>query len=160
MKWISFCASDAKLRVRVLPGAHFSLTQCKHKNMKKIYFIIGFLTLAILSPFFANAAGLVPCGNPGQPACTIGCFFVMLANIYDFLVKWIAAPLATLAITIGAVMLMISAGNPNLATNGKKVLWAAIIGLALVFCSWLIINTLLSALGFNMGSWFNPNLGC
>lgn len=84
----------------------------------------------------------------------------MLANIYDFLVKWIASPLAILAVVIGAVILMISAGNPNLAGTGKKIIYAAIIGLVLVFLSWLIINTLLDALGFNMGSWFNPNLSC
>ena len=84
----------------------------------------------------------------------------MLANIYNFLVYWIAGPLAILAITIGAVFLLISAGNPNLYKLGWGIIRNAIIGLVLVFCSWLIINTLLSALGFNMGTWWNPSLGC
>ena len=130
-------------------------------------FIVLFLVVLIL-PNLALATeykpdqGLVPCGKAadGSDACTICDFFVMLARIYDFLVKWIATPLAILAVTIGAVALMISAGNPNLAGTGKKILYAAIIGLVLVFLSWLIINTILSALGFQMGSWWNPNLTC
>jgi len=134
--------------------------------MTKLFFIfIFFLFLILILPKLASAAytpgqGLVPCGNPGERCCTICDFFVMLARVYDFLVKWIATPLAVVAITIGAVILMISAGNPNLAETGKKILWAAIIGLVLVFCSWLIINAILSALGFNMGTWWNPNLVC
>ena len=126
--------------------------------MKKLFW--GFFLVLVLMPALTTAQGLVPCGNTGQPACTICHFFVMLANIYNFLVRMIATPLAILAITIGAVMLMASAGNPNLAGKGKTVLWSAIIGLVLVFLSWIIINTILSALGFNMGSWFEPSLGC
>lgn len=96
------------------------------------------------------ATGLVPCGVSCQ--CTISNFFVMLARIYNFLVFWVATPLAVLAIMIGAVIFMTSAGNPSQAAKGKQILIWAIIGLALVFCSWLIIKTILDALGYT-GPW-------
>ena len=67
----------------------------------------------------------------------------MLGNIYTFLVTDIATPLATLAVIVGGVLIMVSAGNPNLSGMGKKILYAGIIGMILVFCSYLIINWIL-----------------
>ena len=116
--------------------------------MKKI-----FLTPALLSTIFApvaiKAQGLVPCNGPN---CTINSFFTLLGNIYNFIVIQIATPLAVVALIVGGIMLMVSAGNPNLAGLGKKILYSAIIGLVLVFCSWLIIDFILKTLGYS-GSW-------
>jgi hypothetical protein len=84
----------------------------------------------------------------------------MLVNVYQFIILEIATPLAIVAITVGGIMLLISAGSPNLAGLGKKILYAAIIGLALVFCSWLIIDFVLTTLGMTSGSWASLNLSC
>jgi len=65
-------------------------------------------------------------------------FFQMLTTIYNFIVWILATPLAVIALIIGGILMMISAGNPNLMGTGKKILYSAIIGLALVFCSYLI----------------------
>lgn len=116
------------------------------KIMKKIFFAIILISLIIL-PFAASAA-IVPCGNPGQNPCTLADFFVLLGNIYNFIVKTIAAPLATIAIVIGGVMMLISAGNPGRFQQGKQILIYAIIGLVLAFGSWLIVKTLLTAMGY------------
>ena len=118
--------------------------------MKKLLLLSALLFLMISIPVFANA-GLVPCGNTGQLQCTINDFFVMLARIYSFLVKDIAAPLAIFALTIGGVFILISAGNPNLMGTGKKIVYVSIVGLVLVFCSWLIIDLILGALGYGAG---------
>lgn len=112
---------------------------------KNLLFALLFFTFI---PLIVSAQGLVPCGNPGQPACTIGDFFIMLSNIYDFLVKYLATPLAVIAITIGGIMMIISAGNPGLMEMGKNAIKFSIIGLVLAFGSLLIIKTLLSAMGF------------
>ncbi|MCX6721835.1 MAG: hypothetical protein NTY04_01410, partial [Candidatus Staskawiczbacteria bacterium] len=90
----------------------------------------------------------------GSPTCPCGItdFFTFLNNIYQFIILGIATPLAIIAITIGGIILLLSAGNPNLAGLGKKILYAAIIGLALVFCSWVIINSILTILGYT-GTW-------
>jgi len=120
--------------------------------MKKIFLLISlFFLILSLTPVFTNAA-IVPCGNPGQAQCTITDFFVMLNNIYNFIVWNIAAPLAILGLTIGGIFMMISAGNPQLLGTGKNILKMAIIGLVLVFCSWIIVNTILTALGYK-GNW-------
>ena len=129
--------------------------------MKKILLIIFccFLLTPILinareCPAPANAPPLyiVHCGQDASCPCEISDFFSMLARIFNFIVYSIATPLAVIMITIGAIMILISAGNPNLAGMGKKMLWISAIGLVLVFCSWLIINFILTALGYN-GAW-------
>ena len=76
----------------------------------------------------------------------------MLARIFDFAIKWIITPLAVLMLTIGGILILISAGNQNLFTLGKNTLYAAIIGLVLAFGSWLIISFILNALGYT-GNW-------
>ena len=121
--------------------------------MKKL--LLGLILILLVMPVitmgqtYDPSQGLVPCGNPGQEDCSIKYFFTMLALIFDFTVKWVATPLAILMLTIGGIMIMISAGNPNLAGTGKKILWVSIIGLALVFCSWLIVNFILcTTLGY------------
>jgi len=120
--------------------------------MNKIFLsVIVFCLLSIIfAPVLARAAGegIVTCGNDASDPCTIGDFFDMLGKIYEFIVKNIATPLAIIALTVGGVMMMISAGNPNLMGNGKKIMYAAIIGLVLVWCSWLIIDSVLKAVGY------------
>lgn len=114
--------------------------------------LLGFILLLFLAPVLANAQGLVPCGNPEQPACTIELFFEMLNRIFNFIVYFIATPLAILMLTIGGILIMISAGNPGWANMGKNILLVSAWGLVLVFCSWLIVNFILTTLGFK-GAW-------
>jgi hypothetical protein len=127
--------------------------------MKKIFLagILFCLLSIIFIPVFANAA-IVNCGNAadGSDACTICNFFETLVNIYNFLVTDIATPLAVIAIIIGAIFMMASAGNPNLMSKGKTILYSAIIGLVLVFGSYLIINFVLTTIGYAQ-SWGTIN---
>lgn len=139
--------------------------------MKKIILpIVLFCLLSVIFIPFLVQAGLVPCTGAVtctdvkgtkvcKSDCTICSVFKLIINIYDFISKDIATPLAIIAITIGGIMMMISAGNPNLMGQGKKILFTAIIGLVLVFCSYLIIGFVLSAVGYT-DSWTSLNLNC
>ena len=44
--------------------------------------------------------------------------------------------------------MMISAGNPNLMSLGKKIFYSAVIGLVLVYGSYVIIKFILDAVGY------------
>lgn len=95
-------------------------------------------------PIFARAAGgWVQCDTN----CTLGQLGDTLTRIYVFLVNDIATPLGTLMVIIGGAIMLTSAGDPGRMGLGKKILWAAIIGLVLVFCSKMIIKTILQAVG-------------
>jgi len=141
--------------------------------MKKLFLLVAlsYLLVIIAIPFLANAQTIVPqtcsigepkeCCNPthGSPClddpscpCGINSFFDMLINIYDFIVKDIATPLAIIALIIGGALMMLSGGNPSLMGKGKTILFAAIIGLVLVFASWVIIDSILKIIGYT-GNW-------
>ena len=95
-------------------------------------------------PATAKAA-LVTCQGPTD--CDLKELLGVAQKIYDLIVNDIAAPLAILAVTIGAILMMIGGSDPNILSAGKKVFWSAIIGLVLVYGSRAIINLVLSAMG-------------
>ena len=109
--------------------------------MKKTFLTFGLL-LVFLAPSIAIAGGLVPCD---EASCTIDDFFTMLGAIHQKILTF-AVPLATLVLTIGGILILVSAGNPKLATTGKTMLWSGIIGLVLTLGSAMIIGTVLSAM--------------
>ncbi len=112
------------------------------KKAFSVIFLICLLTI-ILFPFFVKAAEpLVPCTNN----CGISDFFTMLDRIYSFIVIDIAGPLAVISLIIGGICMLVSAGNPGLMGLGKKIIYAAIIGLVLALGSYAIINFILAAL--------------
>ncbi|OGZ78190.1 MAG: hypothetical protein A2358_02475 [Candidatus Staskawiczbacteria bacterium RIFOXYB1_FULL_37_44] len=117
-------------------------------------FLPVILFLLFLFPVFAFAQGLVPCGNApdGSDACTINDFFIMLVRVYDFIVKMIATPLAVIALIVGAILMMASAGDPGIFGKGKEIIKWAVIGLFLVWGSFLIIDFILKTIGF-LGNW-------
>jgi len=126
--------------------------------MKKILLIAVFLSL-ILMPTLTSAlcdtseGGIVPCGQSdsnGKIACpcTLGHVFLIFSKIYDFLIKYIATPLAVLGLVIGGALLLLSAGNPSLNQMGKDAIKFSIYGLLLAFGSYLIIKTILTAMGY------------
>jgi hypothetical protein len=44
-------------------------------------------------------------------------------------------------------MIMLAGANPGMLESGKKTLTATVIGLAIVLCAYLIVNTTITVLG-------------
>ncbi|MDP2741293.1 MAG: pilin [bacterium] len=129
-----------------------------------LFFLIFGLSYAAEPEFcdesHGGTTGLVPCnvaknsGGPFNCQCQLYHFFILLNNIFLFLVKWTATPLAVLMLTIGGIMILISGGNPQLYSKGRELIKWAIIGLVLVFGAWVIIQFILTAMGYeNIGTW-------
>ena len=118
-------------------------------NSKKIFITVTLACLLsiIFIPILAKAA-LVNCQGSD---CTLDMLTQVGTQIYSLIVNDIAAPLGTLAILIGAVLMMTSAGNPSMMGLGKKVFWIAVIGLTLALGTKVIINTIISATGYTGG---------
>jgi len=116
--------------------------------MKKFFIAISLfcLLLAFSAPISVKADGLVPCDGI-VVKCEWAQLKQMLQGILNFIVFTIATPLATLALVVGGIILLTSAGNPGLAGLGKQIIWAAIIGLLLALCSVAIVNFILQAIG-------------
>jgi len=123
--------------------------------MKKLF--LGLLiSFMILSPFLniAHAAGLVPCGTLTTSRCEFQDVFKLIENVFNFIVMDLATPLTALLIVIGGLMLVLSAGSPGLVSQGRQMIIWSIVAWVLIFTSWLIIKTVLIAIGYSWGSPF------
>ena len=94
--------------------------------------------------------GLSPCEGtanqyfiPCQP-CHI---FIMIDSIIDFILLTIVPPIATIIFIAGGVSFYLAGANPGQFQKAKSVLTAAIIGLVIIYTSWIIVNTTLTAVG-------------
>lgn len=85
--------------------------------------------------------------------CQIPHIFLLFLNLYKFVVKFIALPLAGLFIVLGGLLLAVSGGNPGWAEKGKNMIKYSFIALLLIFGSWLIIDVIMKALGYSL-RWF------
>ena len=113
----------------------------QHGSMKNMKYalVIAFLTL----PTTLYAAGLIPCGGPGEEECQ-ACHLVALGqNILNFLII-IAIALAVVLVAIAGFRMVIAGSNAGQITSARNQLTETIIGLMVLLASWLIVDTLLT----------------
>ncbi len=71
----------------------------------------------------------------------------------------ITGSLALLAFIAGGIMFLISAGSSERVTRAKQILLGAVIGLVIVFTSFMIIQFVYTALGIPGNWWQAPITG-
>jgi len=95
-----------------------------------------------------TTGGIVPCN-----LCTLCHLIIGFQNI----VKWLMGLLFTatiLFITVSGVLYMVSSGNKALMDWAKNALTYSLMGFALFLGAWLIVASVLTALGYKQaGSW-------
>lgn len=89
----------------------------------------------------------VPCSQTAFINCEFCHLFIMLDDILDFLLLRIIPILATIMLIIGGIMLYFAGASAEAFSTGKNILTSAVIGLVIIYCSWLIVNTILNILG-------------
>ena len=156
------------MRVRILPGA-----QNQFKTMKKILPTIFLILILLFSANQALAAictgPIVPCGGSGRP-CQFCHIFVVITNIINFVLTCLAPIVAALMFVVSGLLFMIAhfsdaevlaggaKGGPALFSQAKKAITATVIGLAIVFISWIFLNTFLTFIGVaewtGLGTWW------
>lgn len=93
----------------------------------------------------AKSSGLVQCGNPGQPACTLCSFLELVKTLINFIMG-LAFAFVGLFITWGAFVTMTAGGSEERVKEGRKILTTAIIGLVIMLSSWMILGTVIQIL--------------
>ena len=123
--------------------------------------------LSIALPFAVYAAestGLVTCGlMSSKTLCNICDLVILFQTLVNKANSYFAFPLAALMLGYGGFLMVLSGfqgGNAGLYTKGTKVLTNTLIGIIIIFCSWLAIDTLLKTVGAyqhnttgNFGPW-------
>jgi hypothetical protein len=131
------------------------------KTIISAFVVVLFFTLT--SRVFA--AGLVPCGGPGEMACDFCFLFSMVKKIIDFILLTIIPPVAALIIILSGINLMANRNSPEAVNKTKKVLFSTFMGLAIIFSGWVVVNTALSAMKVaawegSEGKWWKFTLTC
>lgn len=89
--------------------------------------------------------GLIPCDGPD---CNFDMLVVLINNVVDFLIVFIAFPFVAIVVAWAAVLLLTSGGSSSAKEKSKKMLWHVVIGLILALLSWGIIKIILITLGY------------
>jgi len=97
------------------------------------------------------ATGNTSCTGPNASASYCGDYqvndFVTLAINIAQLILGLVGSLSLIMFVYGGVMFLISAGSSDKIAQAKKILVAAVVGLIIVFSSWLIIKFVSDTLG-------------
>jgi hypothetical protein len=95
-------------------------------------------------------------GEPGGPTCNVAAGGCSLCDGLQVAVN-IVNDLTTLAIVVtvgmivfGAIRLMLSGGSEQAVKGAKGTITSAVIGLVIVLCGWLIVNTFIHILSGNV----------
>jgi len=133
---------------------------------KKILILSAVLvvTLATILPLIASAKIVPDCvGADGQPGpCDLCDFFKLITNIFKFITLSLVPPLAALLALIAGFLFLTSGGSEQRVSQAKKIFTNLIIGLVVVYVSWLVINSVIVIIaknitGFTKESWYNFN---
>lgn len=130
---------------------------------KIIYFlIITVLFSSLASPVFAQApsggSGLVPCGTERDAGgkitnqCEFNDFMKLINTVVNFVLFQLAVPIAAIMFAYAGGLLLFSGGEVSKRTQAKKIFTNVAIGLVIAVGAWVIVNTILSILGYD-GSW-------
>ncbi len=122
---------------------------------KKIILLLFIFSLGLLVIPQIAAARIVPECSP----CELCDFFLLIMNIYDFIVFKLAPPVAGLLIVIAGALFLTSGGSEERVSQAKKIFVNVIIGLVFIYASWLIVNSIIQVIGkstegFNPTSWW------
>ncbi len=96
----------------------------------------------------SNNFGLIP----ECPPAGCGChefFYGLIPNLFQFLI-FISIPIAVVVILYGGFRLLTSAGNDKWIAMGKDAIFAAVVGLVIVFGSYLIYNLIINLILGNL----------
>ncbi len=107
--------------------------------MKTLIFPLIFCLLFL--PLLSEGAGLVPCGGPEEPPCNACHLLILAQNILNFAYRIISS-IVIIMIVVGGFKMMFAGGNENNIKAAQSTLTSALIGMVIILCSYLIVNTI------------------
>ncbi len=126
--------------------------------MKQIFFslaLVAILFAGFTAPAVTDAAGLVVCAlNANDPVtqfdetkpCT-ACHILYMAKI---IIDWIMTVMTVIGIAVifaMGILYIVSAGSEKMISTAKAGIKAALIGITVIICAWLIVNTIIRISG-------------
>ncbi len=118
------------------------------------FILIGLLAANLAYAGFVTEP-IVPCGRTGQPDCSLCHLWHLASNIINFISFNLAIPAAVLLFVAAGVIFLVAGGSEERVSLAKNIFTNAVIGLVIIFTSWLIIDSLLKSIatGAFSGAW-------
>jgi len=122
---------------------------------KKNIFLLIFLGLFLANVSLVYGAGIIPEAN-GKSCDAGSATYCGNYEVNDFVrlgisvSRWVLGIVGSLSLVMfiyGGIMFLISAGSADSVSKAKKIIIAAVIGLIIVFSSYLIIQFVLRSMG-------------
>lgn len=139
----------------------------------KIHFTV-FLLASLIFPVLVSAQakpGLLPlvqCGTEQEPiknttnsdgsisqiggeiinSCTFNDLLGLISRVVSFVLFYLTIPLAAIMFAYAGFLLLFSGGNSGQMQRAKEIASNVVVGLILALGAWLIVTTILWALGY------------
>lgn len=121
------------------------------KKIKKVL-IYSLVFMFLITPIVSFGAPLVQC----KDGCGWNDLMTLINTVITFILFRMAIPIAAIMFAYAGILLLTSGGDPAKKTKAKELFTGVAIGLIIAAAAWLIINTILSILGYqHTGTWFN-----
>lgn len=118
----------------------------------------GGISTEIIPGTTGEESQFIKCGRAGQRMCTLCDLIAGLNLVIQFIMKT-SIGIGILAFAAGGVMYIISAGDPGMKGKANKTMENAAVGFVIIFAGWLIVNTLITALGSRTDNNGNTTFG-
>lgn len=102
--------------------------------------ILFFSLIFLFVPFLASAAGLVPCGGPGESPCTVKDVFVLVIRTTNTLIG-LAGIYAVYQIIGAGFWMVVTMGNEESITKHKNTMTQAVVGFVFTMMAFILVNT-------------------
>jgi len=93
----------------------------------------------------------VTCYETNTP-CTACDALQVIINLTNF-GSVIIFPIVTVIAMYGSMQMLLSAGSEEHFRNGKKILISGVVGLTIILCAWLAINTIIHLIAGSPFDW-------
>ena len=119
--------------------------------IKKTYkiFLIIFLLIIFITPFFSFAAGLV--------SCTTNCQFNDLMKLVNDVINYVflvlAVPIAAIMFAYAGILMVTSAGSKESREKAKSIFFNVTLGLFFIGACWLLVHLVFNIVGYKDASW-------
>jgi hypothetical protein len=121
--------------------------------MRILTLLVPLLITVLPLVAMGQGAGLVPCGNAGQPMCDTSFVAIFANGLINFLITMLGV-IAVIVLVISGFQMVVSAGDPGAWKTAKERFTNIVIGIIIILAAWLVVDTIMNVLtGQGLNFW-------
>ena len=105
-----------------------------------VWMALGFI---IVTPLLVSGAGLIPCGDKGEPACGFEDLIKLANNVVNFLIYKVVIPPTALAFMVIGGNFALNPNKEDVKTDTKKKLKDMMWGIFWILAAFVLVKAFL-----------------